>query len=113
MFSAGNWGNEIDGQNIHAAPQAFSDSDEDEEAQLLPKEQEKKTDSFRSYTPERKPETIDNNYWYIPGMEEEKPLVYLKFNTEDHRRRFYNQNILFKIINKMVRIVFIKGYYTL
>ncbi len=107
MFSTGNWGNELDGQNIHAAPQAAS-SDSDEEAELLPKEQEKPNGAYVSTTPPMKPVTVDNNYWYLP-FEANKPIVYLKFNTEDHRRRFYNQNILYRIINMLVCINKHKG----
>ncbi|XP_038056596.1 otoferlin-like isoform X3 [Patiria miniata] len=94
-FSIGNYGNQLDGRNLHA--RVAVDSDE-EEQQLLPSTEE--PEQSLSTVPPIQPLSSDKTYYYLP-LGENKPCVYLKFNTEEHRRRLYNQNILLKIAEKL------------
>lgn len=102
----GNFGNQIDGKNVHVGRGGGTDSDEsDEESSLLKHD---KSDSHPevclSMTPPIAPKpTNDKNYYYLP-LENVKPNVFIKFPTEEHRRRLYNRNILHRIVQKLVCI---------
>lgn len=43
-----------------------------------------------------------SNYFHLPYFEK-KPCIYIKSWWQDHRRRFYNSNIMDKIADKLVR----------
>ncbi|XP_022089546.1 otoferlin-like isoform X2 [Acanthaster planci] len=94
-FSIANCGNQLDGRNLHA--RVAMDSDE-EEAQLLPATEE--TEQSLSTFPPIQPLSQDKTYYYLP-LGENKPCLYLKFTTEEHRRRLYNMNILLQIADKL------------
>ncbi|XP_033118716.1 otoferlin-like isoform X3 [Anneissia japonica] len=101
-FTIGVHGNQIDGKSVRrpANVQEADSSDDDEGAGLL--QQSASQDDEKagvSMTLPVKPETKDKNYYHIP-YEERKPIVFLRFPKEDHRRRFYNMNILSKIAEK-------------
>ncbi|XP_070555288.1 otoferlin-like isoform X9 [Ptychodera flava] len=95
-ISIGNQGNNMDGTNIHTKPKSFDSSESEEEE---PKEEKPK---FNSTTESIKPVNSDNEkYYYHMPYNEKKPCVYVQFPWEDHRRRLYNQNILYKIADKL------------
>ncbi|XP_071807797.1 otoferlin-like isoform X5 [Asterias amurensis] len=97
-ITIGNNGNLLDGRNLHAKVTSV-DSD-DEEQQLIAAPDADDTSQSLSMIPPIQPLTTDKSYYYLP-LDENKPCVYLRFTTEDHRRRLYNQNILLKIADKL------------
>ena len=101
FFDSGNHGNQLDGRNLHARVTSV-DSEEEEHQQLITPDAGD-TEQCLSMVPPIQPLTTDKSYYYLP-LEGNKPCVFLKFTTEDHRRRLYNQNILLKIADKMVRL---------
>lgn len=101
----GNAGNVLDGYNPPTKSTSSSDdSDSDEEtaddAPLL-NEVAVETPKWKSTTPVLRPSTKDKIYYHLPYYED-KPCVYIKHVTEDHRRRMYNSNIVDRIIEKLV-----------
>lgn len=104
----GNAGNVLDGYNppTKSSSSSSDDSESEEEtaddAPLLTEvavEQPK----WKSTTPVLRPSTKDRVYYHLPYYED-KPCVYIKHITEDHRRRMYNSNMVDRIIEKLVRI---------
>ncbi|XP_077991695.1 otoferlin-like [Glandiceps talaboti] len=93
-LSIGNQGNNMDGTNIHTIPKSFDSSDSEEEEPQVVKPK------YDSTTEPIKPVTNDKYYYHMP-YSEKKPCVYVQFPWEDHRRRLYNQNILYKIADKL------------
>jgi hypothetical protein len=110
LFCLGNAGNVLDGYNPPTKKSSSSsdDSDESEEEETAddaPLLSEVSVDSpkWKSTTPILRPSTKDKMYYHLPYYED-KPCVYIKHATEDHRRRMYNSNIVDRIIEKLVSL---------
>ena len=58
---------------------------------------------IQSLTASFKPVSSDRQYYYIP-FEDTKPCMHIKFPYQDHRRRLYLSNMLYKIMERLVRI---------
>ena len=83
----GNQGNTIDGQFVK------DETKEDTEGE---------DERFcHSITPPFKPVSADRQYYHIP-FDETKPCMHIKFSYQDHRRRLYLSNMLYKICEKLV-----------
>ena len=57
---------------------------------------------IQSLTAPFKPVSSDRQYYYIP-FEDTKPCMHIKFPYQDHRRRLYLSNMLYKIMERLVR----------
>ncbi|XP_033127720.1 otoferlin-like isoform X3 [Anneissia japonica] len=93
-FTIGNYGNTIDGKNIHVLPSM----EPDEETGLLQRIQI--DENCNSMTQPMAPIRISQGYCYMP-YGEFKQCVSLRFSTEDHRRRFLDENILQGIADEL------------
>ncbi|XP_071835905.1 otoferlin-like isoform X3 [Apostichopus japonicus] len=102
-FSIGNFGNQVDGRNVHVGRGGGADSDEsDEESGLLGHEHsDVSPEVSMPMTPPMAPRlTNDKNYYYLP-IDTVKPNIFIKFPAEESRRRLYNRNILHRIAKKL------------
>ena len=83
----GNYGNTIDGQIIKDPVEG---------------DQEPQDDRFvHSLTPQCKAISTDRQYYHVP-YDDTKPCLHIKFNWQDHRRRLYLSNMLYKILETLV-----------
>ena len=57
---------------------------------------------IQSLTPPFKPVSSDRQYYNI-SFEDTKPCMHIKFPYQDHRRRLYLSNMLYKIMERLVR----------
>ncbi|KAI5090675.1 otoferlin isoform X12 [Silurus meridionalis] len=102
----GNYGNQIDGVSKPVKKKRKGKGDGDsEESELIHNSSEEENDedgdvAFLSSTPLMKPVVTDSNYFHLPYFET-KPCIYIKSWWQDHRRRFYNSNIMDKIADKL------------
>ncbi|XP_053469548.1 otoferlin isoform X2 [Ictalurus furcatus] len=102
----GNYGNQIDGVSKPVIKKKRGKGQgEDEESELIhnSSDEEAEEDSDLasvSSTPPMKPMVTDSNYFHLPYFEK-KPCIYIKSWWQDHRRRFYNSNIMDKIADKL------------
>ncbi|KAI5610946.1 otoferlin isoform X12 [Silurus asotus] len=102
----GNYGNQIDGVSKPVKKKKRGKGDGDsEESELIHNSSEEENDedgdvAFLSSTPLMKPVVTDSNYFHLPYFET-KPCIYIKSWWQDHRRRFYNSNIMDKIADKL------------
>ncbi|XP_065062327.1 otoferlin-like isoform X2 [Rhopilema esculentum] len=85
-MTIGNFGNTIDGQFIRDDLKDEADGDDER--------------FVHSLTPSFKPTSTDRQYYYIP-FEDTKPCMHLKFPFQDHRRRLYLSNMLYKIYERL------------
>jgi hypothetical protein len=53
-----------------------------------------------------RPVTNNRQYYHIP-WDDAKPCLHIKFPWQDHRRRLYNANIVYKICERFVSIVLV------
>ncbi|XP_060773958.1 otoferlin isoform X1 [Neoarius graeffei] len=102
----GNYGNQLDGASkpVKRKKKGRGEGD-DEESELIhnssDEEPEEDSDLVSvSSTPVMKPVITDSNYFHLPYFEK-KPCIYIKSWWQDHRRRFYNSNIMDKIADKL------------
>ena len=51
-----------------------------------------------------RPVTNNRQYYHIP-WDDSKPCLHIKFPWQDHRRRLYNANIIYKICERFVSTV--------
>lgn len=93
LFLSGNYGNTIDGQALPG-----------EVAEEVRRNGE--NPFIHPLTPPVKPVTNDRQYYHIP-WEDSKPCTHIKFTWQDHRRRLYNSNVLLKICERLVSILFL------
>lgn len=84
---AGNHGNTIDGQFVK---DDLKDEADGEDERFI-----------QSITPPFKATSSDRQYYYIP-FEDTKPCMHIKFPYQDHRRRLYLSNMLYKIFERLV-----------
>ena len=88
LYIVGNFGNTIDGHVIR---------DPTEETEQI-------DDRFvHSLTQPCKAISADRQYYHLP-YDDVKPCLHIKFNWQDHRRRLYLSNMLYKILETLVRI---------
>ena len=59
-----------------------------------------------SITPKCKPKSGDRQYYYLE-LEDTKPCMHIKVNWQDHRRRLYLSNMLYRICEKLVSLLLI------
>jgi len=85
-MTIGNHGNTIDGQFVRDDMKDEADGEDERFIQSL-------TASF-------KPVSSDRQYYYIP-FEDTKPCMHIKFPYQDHRRRLYLSNMLYKIMERL------------
>ncbi|XP_058234536.1 otoferlin isoform X1 [Hemibagrus wyckioides] len=102
----GNYGNQIDGVSkpVKKKKKGKGDGD-DEESELIHNSSDEEAEedgelASVSSTPPMKPVITDSNYFHLPYFEK-KPCIYIKSWWQDHRRRFYNSNIMDKIADKL------------
>ncbi|XP_071963772.1 otoferlin-like [Antedon mediterranea] len=93
-FTIGNYGNIIDGKNIHLLPYM----EPDEETGLM--QRIEVDENCNSLTQPMPPVQMSKGYCYMP-YEEYKQCVHLRFSTEDHRRRFFDENILQRVADDL------------
>ena len=85
---AGNHGNTIDGHVIQDQPDGM--------------DKEVMDDRFvQSLTPPCKAVSTDRQYYHLP-YEENKPCLHIKLQWQDHRRRLYLSNMLYKLLETLV-----------
>ena len=91
MFNTtGNHGNTIDGHVIQDQPDSM--------------DKEIMDDRFvHSLTPACKAVSTDRQYYHLP-YEENKPCLHIKLQWQDHRRRLYLSNMLYKLLETLVCI---------
>lgn len=63
------------------------------------------TRSCQSTTPSNKPMTHDKIYYFLPYWDN-KPCLHVRSIWPDYRRRMYNSNIINKIVDKLVSLLF-------
>ncbi|XP_066930260.1 otoferlin-like isoform X4 [Clytia hemisphaerica] len=86
-MSIGNHGNTIDGQVVQEQPD--------------PGDKEIIDDRFvQSLTPPCKAVSTDRQYYHLP-YEENKPCLHIKLQWQDHRRRLYLSNMLYKLLETL------------
>ena len=56
-----------------------------------------------------RPVTNNRQYYHIP-WDDAKPCLHIKFPWQDHRRRLYNANIIYKICERFVSICILLGF---
>ncbi|KAK3542372.1 hypothetical protein QTP86_025854 [Hemibagrus guttatus] len=102
----GNYGNQIDGVSkpVKKKKKGKGDGD-DEESELIHNSSDEEAEedgelASVSSSPPMKPVITDSNYFHLPYFEK-KPCIYIKSWWQDHRRRFYNSNIMDKIADKL------------
>ena len=91
FYVLGNYGNTIDGQFVRDDLKDEADGEDERFIQSL--------------TPPFKPTSSDRQYYYIT-FEDTKPCMHIKFPYQDHRRRLYLSNMLYKIMERLVRFHF-------
>ncbi|XP_017311712.1 otoferlin isoform X2 [Ictalurus punctatus] len=102
----GNYGNQIDGVSKPVIKKKKGKGQgEDEESELIHNSSDEEAEedgdlASVSSTPPMKPMVTDSNYFHLPYFEK-KPCIYIKSWWQDHRRRFYNSNIMDKIADKL------------
>ncbi|KAF4082507.1 hypothetical protein AMELA_G00152170 [Ameiurus melas] len=102
----GNYGNQLDGVSKPVIKKKRGKGQgEDEESELIHNSSDEEAEedgdlASVSSTPPMKPMVTDSNYFHLPYFEK-KPCIYIKSWWQDHRRRFYNSNIMDKIADKL------------
>ena len=90
---SGNHGNTIDGHIIQDTPDGM--------------DKEIMDDRFvQSLTPPCKAVSTDRQYYHLP-YEENKPCLHIKLQWQDHRRRLYLSNMLYKLLETLVCNIYI------
>ncbi|XP_070555330.1 otoferlin-like isoform X1 [Ptychodera flava] len=94
-LSIGNHGNHIDGAGttLTTMTELFG-------LEETPEEQAAKAAKIHSMTQPTKPLTDDKHFYYLP-IDDVKPCMDVQFSWEDQLRRMYDQNILYRIADKL------------
>ena len=96
------------GTNLHNSSPGNHGNQLDRTDEKMAKEVEENP-FLNSLSPPARPVTNNRQYYHIP-WDDSKPCLHIKFPWQDHRRRLYNANIIYKICERFVSNPLCKQY---